>query len=467
MRSRQAECEFGVAFQQLHRQPDQVVEIDRVECRQARLVARVQRRGFAFAHAIARRRAPAAATGRRSWRARSATARPAPHRAWRRGSRSLSCVALSSLSKIEKPRRSPALACSICSSFRPSAWKVQMVRPSRRVAADALADALAHFLRRLVGEGDRGDALGRIAPGRDQVRDLLDDHARLAAAGAGEHQQRAVAVRDRGGLWGVEAVHRSILCRAASLQAGQRRLRPLASMQWRRSGDDYRCARYMLAVARPVAACMRRCDAEKAAAAAAILPRIRPCCAAGFLDWHPDLRFRLRRREGPGTPGRRGGVARTSSAPPTTRTSLRRRWSRRCCGTGRAPRADRRAGLCLDGSRGRTRLCRCSCGLRERYWHATGQRRNARVRSTRAGTVYARYGDCRRKAADRLAAAPRPHPGHGQPHRFRRQPEDVCSRPDRYLARSTATSSTMRSSGMRTSTSNGRMRCGRTRASAR
>jgi hypothetical protein len=33
----------------------------------------------------------------------------------------------------------------------------------RGIALDALAHALAHLARRLVGEGDRGDALGRIA----------------------------------------------------------------------------------------------------------------------------------------------------------------------------------------------------------------------------------------------------------------------------------------------------------------
>jgi len=46
------------------------------------------------------------------------------------GIRSLTWAALSSASKIEKPRLSPAAACSICRNFSPSAWKVQMVSPS-------------------------------------------------------------------------------------------------------------------------------------------------------------------------------------------------------------------------------------------------------------------------------------------------------------------------------------------------
>jgi hypothetical protein len=54
MRSRQP-ARVGIGFQQLHRQADQVVEIDRVERGQALLVARVQRGGFACSRGQCRR----------------------------------------------------------------------------------------------------------------------------------------------------------------------------------------------------------------------------------------------------------------------------------------------------------------------------------------------------------------------------------------------------------------------------
>ena len=86
--------------------------------------------------------------------------------------------------------------------------------------AQALGHTLAHFLGRLVGEGDRGDAAGRVAATADQVGNLLHDHARLAAAGAGEHQQRAFDVQDRGSLGRIQTVHGDRIvagCRQAHL----------------------------------------------------------------------------------------------------------------------------------------------------------------------------------------------------------------------------------------------------------
>ena len=77
---------------------------------------------------------------------------------------------------------------------------------------EALAQALAHFLGGLVGEGDRGDALGRHAPRRDQVGDFFDDHARLAAASTRQHQQGSVAVLDGRALGRVEGIHEGAHC---------------------------------------------------------------------------------------------------------------------------------------------------------------------------------------------------------------------------------------------------------------
>jgi hypothetical protein len=84
---------------------------------------------------------------------------------------------------------------------------------ARRIAAlrrEQLRRALAHLGRRLVGERDRGDRLGREAA-LDQVRDLRRDHARLPAAGAGEHQERPVDMTNGFALLRVERMrHRGL-----------------------------------------------------------------------------------------------------------------------------------------------------------------------------------------------------------------------------------------------------------------
>ncbi len=57
-----------------------------------------------------------------------------------------------------------------------------------------------HFLRGLVGEGDRQHALRRDLSGLDQPRDAGRQHARLAAAGTGEDQGGLVGEGDRSEL---------------------------------------------------------------------------------------------------------------------------------------------------------------------------------------------------------------------------------------------------------------------------
>lgn len=61
--------------------------------------------------------------------------------------------------------------------------------------ADEMATRL-DFARRLVGEGDGEDLEGGAA-GRDQVADAGRQHAGLAGAGAGQHQNRAFRRLDR------------------------------------------------------------------------------------------------------------------------------------------------------------------------------------------------------------------------------------------------------------------------------
>ena len=67
----------------------------------------------------------------------------------------------------------------------------------------------AHLACRLVGERDRGNTL-RVVAARQEMRDLRGDHARLAAAGSRQHEQRAVEISHRLALRGIERIrHRA------------------------------------------------------------------------------------------------------------------------------------------------------------------------------------------------------------------------------------------------------------------
>ena len=73
-------------------------------------------------------------------------------------------------------------------------WKVP-IHSAAPGHAEQLLDAAAHLAGRLVREGDGEDAVRRDALDLDQPGDAVREHARLAAAGAGEHQHRARAGR--------------------------------------------------------------------------------------------------------------------------------------------------------------------------------------------------------------------------------------------------------------------------------
>ena len=88
---------------------------------------------------------------------------------------------------------------------------VKRHQPHRaRPGADEQLDPLAHLLRRLVRERDREDLVGPRLPGREQVRDPVRQHARLARARAGEDQQRPLAVQDRRALRLVEPAQQAV-----------------------------------------------------------------------------------------------------------------------------------------------------------------------------------------------------------------------------------------------------------------
>ncbi len=92
-------------------------------------------------------------------------------------------------------------------------------------APDQLAHAALHLPRRLVGEGD-GEDLRRPRPAEPQdMGDAGGEHARLAGAGAGEHEKRAIQRLHRLALLGVQRFEIGNGMRAhGALRGGKRRL---------------------------------------------------------------------------------------------------------------------------------------------------------------------------------------------------------------------------------------------------
>ena len=103
---------------------------------------------------------------------------------------------------IEKSRARPASGPKWRSSRWPVAWNVP---PWTRVDADPTSRSarLEHLVGGAAREGEEEDALGRDAA-FDEVGDAVDERARLPGAGAGDDEQRTVAVRGGGGLLGVQ-----------------------------------------------------------------------------------------------------------------------------------------------------------------------------------------------------------------------------------------------------------------------
>ncbi len=83
-------------------------------------------------------------------------------------------------------------------------WKVPSHGMPSTTWPTISADARFHLARRLVGEGD-GENLARPgAAEAENVGDAHGEHARLAGAGAGQHQYRAVERLDREPLLRIE-----------------------------------------------------------------------------------------------------------------------------------------------------------------------------------------------------------------------------------------------------------------------
>ena len=100
---------------------------------------------------------------------------------------------------------------------------------SSGLPGDQLEDALLHFARGLVGEGDAEDAAGGD-PAIDHVGDAKSNHPGLAGSGAGENQDGAANRLDGLSLLRVERTeieHRarslgSVRVKASGLGAGAR-----------------------------------------------------------------------------------------------------------------------------------------------------------------------------------------------------------------------------------------------------
>ena len=88
----------------------------------------------------------------------------------------------------------------------PVAQAVEGAHPhAARVDGQHRREPREHLARRLVGEGDGEDARGARLPGLDEVGDARGEHARLAAAGAGEDEGGFARKGDGPELLGIEA----------------------------------------------------------------------------------------------------------------------------------------------------------------------------------------------------------------------------------------------------------------------
>jgi len=191
---------FFVALEQCQRQANQVVEVDRIERRQPFLIRRVDFCRLQLART--------ARGGLRLVRVEAGVFRTRNQltqgeqliRLDRRrcqilhDRRTIVCI----------EHREPALEAEL------GVFDLQESKPKRMerahddllcgIAFHQAPDTLAHLARRLVGERDGRDLVRRHLFARDQVRDLLGDHARLARTRAGEHEQWTVVVFDGGAL---------------------------------------------------------------------------------------------------------------------------------------------------------------------------------------------------------------------------------------------------------------------------
>ena len=94
--------------------------------------------------------------------------------------------------------------------------------------ANQVGDALLHFARRLVGEGDGEDFAAAGSVRGEDVGDARGEDASLAGAGAGQDQQRPIGRQHRVALLGIVALERGLVAAAELAGNRARRARPEA-----------------------------------------------------------------------------------------------------------------------------------------------------------------------------------------------------------------------------------------------
>ena len=119
---------------------------------------------------------------------------------------------------IEKSRGETGVGTELSEQAVPGGVERPALHAARHGAHEAFG-AAEHFLGGAAGEGEEEDALGRDAA-LEQVRDAVDQRARLAGAGAGDDEQRTVAVGRGGSLLVVQLRARSCAGRHRRSRAG-------------------------------------------------------------------------------------------------------------------------------------------------------------------------------------------------------------------------------------------------------
>ncbi len=215
----------GVLAQEAHRLGDEVVEVDRREAAQRRLVTRIDVGGDGVVVVAVDRRVVLGRAervlGQRD-AGQDAAGVVAPVLAAARVPHQLAHHAhlIGGVVDHEAAREAERrpLALQDGQAQRVKRAHGQLARPAasalaaRRTAAlDQTGHAGAHLGGRLVGEGERRDVARIDAALEHQVRDAVGDHAGLARPGAGDDQERAALVQHRLPLGRVEmpGIHRS------------------------------------------------------------------------------------------------------------------------------------------------------------------------------------------------------------------------------------------------------------------
>ena len=111
----------------------------------------------------------------------------------------------SSTSRMVKSGFSPTSSAWRRRIFTPIEWNVPSHGIPSTICPTMAPTRLLHLARGLVGEGDGEDLRRTRAAEREDVGDARRQHARLAGAGAGQHQHRAVERLDRLALLRVQA----------------------------------------------------------------------------------------------------------------------------------------------------------------------------------------------------------------------------------------------------------------------